>query len=301
MIRDHIGLLTLAQHEDGAPQAVAVYDQKEGTARCEQSAATALLTSVPALNDKTVTADALHCQRPPARLIVEKGGDYLLQIKGNQPTLLARAEACNAQPATLFSPHDPGHGRVVTRGVHAFAFEPLAADFPYARALIVVRCTRTVKRTAITTDEVRYYLASAEPTAHTPAQWLALIQGHWAGVEIRNHWRRDAVWGEDRSRTRKPNALANLALHRSALLALLPDHFPDLSLPKIKERPHSEWRLSFCRAAVVAAMTDLAVVVARPVEQGILLGSALHRSGFPTVGTQGYKIGGDDPQHFGPE
>jgi hypothetical protein len=39
MIRDHIGLLTLAQHEDGAPVAVAVYDQKEGTERCELSAA----------------------------------------------------------------------------------------------------------------------------------------------------------------------------------------------------------------------------------------------------------------------
>ena len=30
MIRDHIGLLTLAQHEDGAPQSGGyVYDQKE--------------------------------------------------------------------------------------------------------------------------------------------------------------------------------------------------------------------------------------------------------------------------------
>jgi hypothetical protein len=37
MIRDHLGLLTLAQHEDGAPQAVALYDQKEGTPRCEQT------------------------------------------------------------------------------------------------------------------------------------------------------------------------------------------------------------------------------------------------------------------------
>gem|GEM_PF-3944713 len=36
-----------------------------------------------------------------------------------------------------------------------------------------------------------------------------------------------------------PNALANLALVRSALLALLPDHFPHLSLPQIKERLHS--------------------------------------------------------------
>ena len=36
MIRGHIGLLTLAQHEDGAPQAMAVYDQKEGTAILEE-------------------------------------------------------------------------------------------------------------------------------------------------------------------------------------------------------------------------------------------------------------------------
>ena len=31
MIRDHIGLLTLAKLEDGAPQAVAIYDYNEGT------------------------------------------------------------------------------------------------------------------------------------------------------------------------------------------------------------------------------------------------------------------------------
>ncbi len=102
MIRDHLGLLTLAQHEDGAPQAVALYDQKEGTARCEQSAATALLTGLPALDDKFVTADALHCQKTTARTIAEKGGDYLLQIKGNQPKLLAQAEALNAQAHTPF-------------------------------------------------------------------------------------------------------------------------------------------------------------------------------------------------------
>jgi Domain of unknown function (DUF4338)/DDE_Tnp_1-associated len=102
MIRDHIGLLTLAQHEDGAPQAVAIYDHKEGTARCEQSAATALLSSLSALDDKIVTADALHCQKTTARIIVEKGGDYLLQIKGNQPKLLTQAEALNAQAQAPF-------------------------------------------------------------------------------------------------------------------------------------------------------------------------------------------------------
>ena len=104
MIRDHIGLLTLAQHEDGAPQAVAVYDQKEGTPRCEQTAAAALLEKLPALDGKIITADPLHCQRHHARTIVEKGGDYLLQIKGNQPNLLKVAQSLDAVPDTPFLP-----------------------------------------------------------------------------------------------------------------------------------------------------------------------------------------------------
>jgi hypothetical protein len=104
MIRDHIGLLTLAQHEDGAPQAIAVYDQKENTERCEQTAAAALLETQPALDGKLITADPLHCQRKTARVIVEKGGDYLLQVKGNQPKLLERAHQLDALKDTPFLP-----------------------------------------------------------------------------------------------------------------------------------------------------------------------------------------------------
>lgn len=104
MIRDHIGLLTLAQHEDGAPQAVSVYDQKEGTPRCEQTAAAALLKKLPSLDGKMITADPLHCQRGQARTIVEKGGEYLVQIKGNQPNLLQQAVALDGLKDTPFLP-----------------------------------------------------------------------------------------------------------------------------------------------------------------------------------------------------
>ena len=109
MIRDHIGLLTLAQHEDGAPVAVAVYDQKEGTERCELSAASALLEQLPALDGKIITADPLHCQRKHAAQIVQKGGDYLLQIKANQPTLFEKAQALDGLKNTPFLPK-PGPG-----------------------------------------------------------------------------------------------------------------------------------------------------------------------------------------------
>jgi hypothetical protein len=104
MIRDHIGLLTLAQHEDGAPQAVAIYDQKENTPRCELTTAAALLQALPALDGKMITADPLHCQRAHARTIVNKGGDYLFQIKGNQPHLLKQAQGLDGLKGTPFLP-----------------------------------------------------------------------------------------------------------------------------------------------------------------------------------------------------
>lgn len=35
-----------------------------------------------------MTLDALHAQRETARLIVARGGDYLMTVKGNQAALL---------------------------------------------------------------------------------------------------------------------------------------------------------------------------------------------------------------------
>jgi predicted transposase YbfD/YdcC len=119
--------------------------------------------------------------------------------------------------------------------LHAFAVEPLQTDFPFARTLIVLRSERTVKKTGTSTTESRYYLSSAPPQQYHPEQWLGLIRGHWGGVEIRNHWRRDALMGEDRSRSRNANLLANLALIRSALLHLLSDHIQEQSLPEFRE------------------------------------------------------------------
>lgn len=102
-----------------------------------------------------------------------------------------------------------------------------------------MRSERTIKKTAATSTESRYYLSSVEPAQYKGSQWLELIRGHWAGVEIRNHWRRDALMGEDRSRSRNPNLLANLALIRSALLCSLAEQFERKSQPEIRECLHS--------------------------------------------------------------
>ena len=125
------------------------------------------------------------------------------------------------------------------RALHAFAIEPTTADFPFARSLIVLRSQRTIKKTGATTTESRYYLSSVPPEHYRPEQWLGLIRGHWGGVENRNHWRRDALMGEDRSRSRNPNLLANLALIRNALLQLLSEPLDTQSLPELRENLYS--------------------------------------------------------------
>ena len=100
----------------------------------------------------------------------------------------------------------------------------------------MVRSETTTLKTGHISRETRYYISSQQPEERSPAQWQHLIRGHWAGVESRNHWRRDALWGEDDSRTRNPTALANLALLRSVLLVRLAEAHPDQPLPQLFER-----------------------------------------------------------------
>ncbi len=85
MIRDLAGTLTLANHETGEPVATAPLKVKEGAGEdAELRAAQRLLEDGPALDGAIVTADALHAQDETARIITGKGGDYLLQAKGNR-------------------------------------------------------------------------------------------------------------------------------------------------------------------------------------------------------------------------
>lgn len=68
-------------------------------------------------------------------------------------------------------------------------------------------------------SETRAYLSSQAPSEAQPkAQWQQAVRGHGAEVEIPNDWRRDALFGEDRSRGRHCGLLTHLALIRSALL-----------------------------------------------------------------------------------
>ena len=60
------------------------------------------------------------------------------------------------------------------------------------------------------------------------------MRGHW-GVENRTHWRRDAILGEDRFRSRNRNVIAGLSLLANAALIVLLHAAPFASVPQTIE------------------------------------------------------------------
>jgi hypothetical protein len=75
-------IITLCRHEDGRPVAmIPATGKKEDS---EASEARSLLADPQVrLENALVTADPLHNKEPTLRVIVEKGGDYLIGTKGN--------------------------------------------------------------------------------------------------------------------------------------------------------------------------------------------------------------------------
>lgn len=93
-------------------------------------------------------------------------------------------------------------------------------DFPFARQVLAIRRQVTGQKNKPDTDHTRYYVTSIEEGQLSPERQLEQARGYWS-VENKNHWKRDAVWGEDRARVRAPNIGRVLALLRSGLLAIL--------------------------------------------------------------------------------
>jgi len=90
-VKDVVGVVTLVNTETGTPVAVALASQKEGEGdRCEQVVVRNLLAAQN-LENALVGADALNCQQLTDRIILEKEGEYIFQIKDNQKGLKRNA------------------------------------------------------------------------------------------------------------------------------------------------------------------------------------------------------------------
>lgn len=202
-----------------------------------------------------VTGDALHCQAETARLIRERGGDYLFHLKTNHPALHEAVEQYFADPDTLAtcaqtSTTDAVHGRIETRtarvshdlgwlrGPKNACSEPvLLADLAclgMIEAKVEARGKMTVTR--------HYHLSSRRLT---PEQYLEAARGPWS-IENSLHWVLDVTFDEDRARNRKDNGPENLAILRKLALNVLNRARPELSIRRKRKR--SGWSDAFARS-----------------------------------------------------
>jgi len=181
------------------------------------------------LRDKIVTTDAMGCQKAIAETIVAGGGDYILAVKDNQPTVHAEIQAAFAKEAApvarsarIYTTEDQGHGRhehrtvrVVPARDHLSAMQCAA----WLGMLTVVMVTRVVwcETTGVGSAEVSYFLSSLRPNARRIG---TAIRGHWS-IENGLHWVLDVVFREDARRLYDRTAAENVALLNRLALSLL--------------------------------------------------------------------------------
>jgi predicted transposase YbfD/YdcC len=175
------------------------------------------------LKEALVTIDAMGCQKNIACQITDQGGDYLLAVKGNQPTLLQAIETefIDQHQSETVDRHRQArksHGRIVGQIASVLPAQGSVdlADWPKCKTIGLVDSLRKVGDKE-STFERRYYISSRELTAE---QLAAAVRGHW-GIENRLHWVLDVSFSEDASTVRRDNAPQNLSLLKKIVLNLL--------------------------------------------------------------------------------
>jgi predicted transposase YbfD/YdcC len=179
------------------------------------------------LQDAVVTGDAAHAQRGTAAYIAgprDEGGrqsDYLLTVKGNQPSL-QRAIYDAIQAGGPREPDhaemDYGHGRIIRRSIWVTG-APAGLDFPHAAQLIRIRRDGYDITGAHISKEIVHAITSLDADRARPGDLAAIARGQW-GIES-VHWLRDTAYREDADTGYTGNGPQVLATCRNLAISLL--------------------------------------------------------------------------------
>jgi predicted transposase YbfD/YdcC len=214
-----------ARNKDGkAPHLVAALAHGIGTV-LGQVAVDAKSNEIPAVREllkafadlagAVLTIDAMHTQSDTAQVILGRGADYVMTVKGNMPTLYRKLKKLPwaAIPAT--SAVSTGHGRRARRTIKVML---VPAWIEFDGAAQVAQLRRTVTRNGKKTVEVVYLITSDRDAG--PAALAAWVRGHWH-IENKLHWVRDVTYQEDKSLVRTGNAPRVMASLRSLAISVL--------------------------------------------------------------------------------
>ncbi|WP_102798998.1 ISAs1 family transposase [Bowmanella denitrificans] len=202
-----------------------------------------------------VSIDAMGCQTDIAQRIVDKGGDYLLAVKGNQEQLHeAVKRALLPYTDTAIVCLEQGHGRFEARAYHVMDVAPLAPQFVDWPELKTLGVAMGYRREPSGQDslEFRYYISSAKLTK---TKFAEAVRGHW-GIENCLHWVLDVAMNEDRCGIYRGHAAQILACFRQVGLNMLrKEQSKKLSIPRKQRR--ATVRTDYLERVLVAGMGEV--------------------------------------------
>src|SRR3954451_2458845 len=179
------------------------------------------------LEGALVSIDALGCQKEIAQAIRDTGADYLLQVKGNQPTLEADLTAsidAAIEADFVGFEHDlwvgssRGHGREEERVCLVLSnLDGLSTRQEWVDLQAIVRVCRTIREGDQETFEEAHSIGSRRGSAEELGRGT---RGHW-GIENGLHWVLDVIFREDDCRVKDRTAAENLGILRRVVASLL--------------------------------------------------------------------------------
>ena len=173
------------------------------------------------------TLDAFHFNPTTTGQINQAWGQFVIQLKENQPRLFDQMsqEAAEATPVGLLKTVDKGHGRLEIRQATFFQISHLELEPRWAKSGLTTLIVMARRTTDLTTQkrsaEVSFYCAnvSVDPVdIATQQELFQAIRGHW-GVEADNYIR-DVSFQEDKVRTKCVNQAQVLASLRTLAIQL---------------------------------------------------------------------------------
>ncbi len=227
------GTLQHESAEQGPVHLLSLYETSTGTVlaqhqvREKENEISAVKTWLQAfqVQDRIVSADAMHTQRYFCAMLRRFQSHYLLIAKKNQPQMYEDLQLFFEDPEADHSGWqsakscNKGHGRLESREITTSTDLTSFFERDWQDIAQVFRLQRSVIRKGKTSQEVVYGLTSLPPKQADPARLLHLNRAHWQ-IENRLHWRRDVTLGEDHSQVRKGQAPQVLAALDNAVLSL---------------------------------------------------------------------------------